>query len=97
MNGTHVRIALATALALVTAPAGAANWLVLNSAEAPEGAPTMSVFGFIQPTYRDIDDSDKAPNGQRPIFNTLSPGPLQQLRLQPLPGSGWRARSVEQY
>jgi len=73
MNSIQARTALATALALATVPAGAANWLVLNSAEAPEGAPSMALFGFIQPTYRDIDDSDKAPNGQRPIFNTLSP------------------------
>lgn len=84
MNRIHARAALATGLALAAAPAGAANWLVLNSAEAPEGAPNMSVFGFIQPTYRNIDDSDKpdltgtglegeAPDGNRPIFNTLSP------------------------
>jgi len=73
MNSIQARTALATALALATVPAGAANWLVLNSAEAPEGALSMALFGFIQPTYRDIDDSDKAPNGQRPIFNTLSP------------------------
>ncbi|SFD01939.1 Phosphate-selective porin O and P [Thiohalospira halophila DSM 15071] len=75
MNRIHARAALAAGLPLAVAagPATAANWLVLNSAEAPEGAPNMSVFGFIQPTYRNIDDSDKAPNGRRPIFNTLSP------------------------
>ena len=66
------------------APAQAANWLVLTSAEGEEDPPGLAMFGFMQPTYRQIDDSDKpdlagtpladkAPDGNRPIFNTLSP------------------------
>lgn len=62
-------------------PAGAANWLVLTSSEPEKDPPLAKGFGFIQPTYRYIDDSDKiathgakpALDGKRPIFNTLSP------------------------
>ncbi|MFP4560469.1 MAG: hypothetical protein ACLFRB_10945 [Thiohalorhabdus sp.] len=68
----------------LSAPAGAANWLVLSSSEPAEDAAGLRLFGFMQPTYRYIDDGDKpdlagtpldgsAPDGNRPIFNTLSP------------------------
>jgi len=73
MNSIQARTALATALALATVPAGAANWLVLNSAEAPEGALSMALFGFIQPTYRDIDDSDKAQTVSAPYSTPYPP------------------------
>ncbi|KPV40412.1 hypothetical protein AN478_06330 [Thiohalorhabdus denitrificans] len=68
----------------LSAPAGAANWLVLTSSEPAEDPAGLRLFGFMQPTYRYIDDGDKpdlagtllegaAPDGNRPIFNTLSP------------------------
>ena len=73
--------ALAVAAMALPAWAPAANWLVLTGSEPPEDPAAFKVFGFIQPTYRYIDDSDRIQtagarsdlDGRRPIFNTLSP------------------------
>jgi len=73
LSGVALAAALAVSTVATVEPARGANWLVLTSSEPAEDPAGLRMFGFLQPTYRAIDDGDKLPDGTRPIFNTLSP------------------------
>ena len=56
--------------------AEAANWILLQGTEPFGKAHTLQMWGFMQPTYRYIQNKDikgTPLDGKRPVFNTVSP------------------------
>jgi len=58
--------------------AEAANWILLQGTEPFGKAHTLQMWGFMQPTFRQVEDDkidvDGTPfDGNRPVFNTLGP------------------------
>lgn len=77
IRSTAVAAVLAAGLGGASA-AQASNWILLQGTEPFGKAHTLQMWGFLQPTFRQIDDSDKIEHpggidGYRPIFNTLGP------------------------
>lgn len=80
IRNTAVAAALAAGLGGASA-AQASNWILLQGTEPFGKAHTLQMWGFMQPTFRQVDDSEKIDtdgalpplDGNRPIFNTLGP------------------------
>jgi hypothetical protein len=75
---TAIAAALAAGFGGGVSTAEASNWILLQGTEPFGKAHTLQMWGFMQPTFRQIDDSDKIEHpggidGYRPIFNTLGP------------------------
>lgn len=75
---TAIAAALAAGIGGGASTAEASNWILLQGTEPFGKAHTLQMWGFLQPTYRHIDDSEKIEHpggidGYRPIFNTLGP------------------------
>ncbi|MEF8793332.1 MAG: hypothetical protein V5A50_06570, partial [Thiohalorhabdus sp.] len=79
IRNTAVAAAIAVGLGGASA-AQASNWILLQGTEPFGKAHTLQMWGFMQPTFRQVDDGDKIDtggavgiDGNRPIFNTLGP------------------------
>lgn len=69
-------LTVAGALVVAAPPAFAANWLMLQGAEAPSAAPAAKVWGFLQPTYARTGGEKLAAGpwaGQNAVFNVIAP------------------------
>lgn len=73
---------LAAMLGGVTAPASAANWLMLQGTEPAGSAPRAKVWGFIQAQYQE-DYSDACAANCNPTVNTVSNGYIPPKLIGP--------------
>lgn len=76
LSKAAVGVAAYTMTVLLPAVSYGANWLMLQGTEPPNAAPTVQVWGFLQPSYSKTDGTELKGGGwagQDAVFNLIAP------------------------